>query len=69
MKNLDSFKLNKKQMGMIAGGKTRCVSYNRDTDEMKHYEYDDKDVAEAREDVIEDEVNAHNRVNVACWNE
>lgn len=56
-------------MNKINGGKTRCVSYNRDTDEMKHYEYDDKDVAEAREDVIEDEVNAHNRVNVACWKE
>ncbi len=69
MKNLDSFKLNKNQMNKINGGKTRCVSYNRDTDEMKHYEYDDKDVAEAREDVIEDEVNAHNRVNVACWKE
>lgn len=69
MKNLDSFKLDKNQMNKINGGKTRCVSYNRDTDEMKHYEYDDKDVAEAREDVIEDEVNAHNRVNVACWKE
>ena len=55
MKNLDSFKLDKNQMNKINGGKTRCVSYNRDTDEMKHYEYDDKDVAEAREDVIEDE--------------
>lgn len=65
-KNLEMFKMNKSQMNHVNGGKTRCVSYNRDTNEMKHYEYGNEDVADAREDIIAKD---GGRINVACWEE
>lgn len=66
-KNLEMFKMNKTQMNNVNGGKTRCVSYDRDADKMEHFEYDDREVADAREDVIAHE--SGKRVNVACWSE
>ena len=65
--NLEAFKMSKAQMNNVNGGKTRCVSYDRDADKMMHYEFDDREVADAREEVIA--LESGKRVNVACWGE
>ena len=69
MKNLDLFKLNKNQMNKINGGKTRCVSYNRETGESLTHDKGNMDVAEAREEIIKKAIENHEPINVACWEE